>query len=119
MDYSAYQSDCGDHRLQERHCVSVQAGGADAAGVERVPIVAAGARPEVAFSWRPAAQRTTDVRPGSVAALIESRVDYGSDGHMSDFTPLYVEVNRNSPAFVFRTRIKRFEKEMKSLNYLV
>ena len=40
----------------------MKAGGADASGVEGVPLVAAAAGPEVIFTRRPAAERTTDVR---------------------------------------------------------
>jgi hypothetical protein len=64
----------------------MQAGGANTSRVERVPRMPPGARPEVVLAGRPTAQRTTDARAGSVAALVECRgvVDYrGSRAHNS------------------------------------
>lgn len=40
----------------------IEAGGADAAGVEGVPDVVAFAHPTAVLAWRPAAQRTANVR---------------------------------------------------------
>lgn len=53
-----YQSECSDHPLHERHWglrPLVQAGGAHASRVERVPAIAARAKPFVFFAGRPAA----------------------------------------------------------------
>jgi len=81
--YSAYQSECADHREQERHCVSLRwwrhAGQMPAVfeGVPRMPTVAS---PEVTVSWRPAAERAANARAGVVARLVESPVDYRGGG---------------------------------------
>jgi hypothetical protein len=48
----------------------VQACGADATGIERVPLVAAGAEPLVVFAGRPAAERAADARVGRILALL-------------------------------------------------
>jgi len=48
----------------------VQAGWADASGIERVPFMSAGTRPEVFFAGRPAAERAADARLGGFATLL-------------------------------------------------
>ena len=48
----------------------VQAGGADASRLERVPLMAALTRPEIVFAWRPAAERAPDTRAGRIMALL-------------------------------------------------
>ena|SRR5579864_3875205 len=48
----------------------VQACGAHASGVERVPLVAAGAEPLVFFAGRPAAERAADARRLRSAGLL-------------------------------------------------
>jgi hypothetical protein len=40
----------------------VEAGWADAARVERIPLISAGTRPAVVFAGRPAAERAADAR---------------------------------------------------------
>jgi len=47
----------------------IEAGGADSSRVERVPFMAAGAKPFVFFAGRPAAERATDAWAGWVAVL--------------------------------------------------
>lgn len=58
----------------------MQTARANPSGIERVPRMPAGARPEVAFTRRPATERAPDTRAGSAAAFIESWVDYRSVG---------------------------------------
>ena len=48
----------------------VKAQGADSPGVERVPQVAARARPAVFLAGRPAAERVSDARAGRIEALL-------------------------------------------------
>jgi hypothetical protein len=48
-----------------------KAGGTYPTRIERVPYMAARARPEVAFTRKPAAKRTPDARAGSVTGLVE------------------------------------------------
>lgn len=55
--------------------------------VERVPSMAAGAKPEVVLSRRPVAERAADTRAGGVAAVVKGRVavDYWSDGGHDEY----------------------------------
>jgi hypothetical protein len=57
---------------REALCFSplVQARRADASGVERIPLVSAGAEPFVIFTGRPAAQRAADARAGGIVFLL-------------------------------------------------
>lgn len=48
----------------------MKAGGAHPSRVKRVPLVAAGARPEVTLAGRPTAEWAPDARPGRVEALL-------------------------------------------------
>jgi hypothetical protein len=41
---------------------ALEAGGADASGVERVPCMSAGTSPEVLFARRPSAEKASDAR---------------------------------------------------------
>jgi hypothetical protein len=50
-------------RVALRGSPLVKAGGTDASGVERVPLMAAGARPDVLLARRPGAERASDARP--------------------------------------------------------
>ena len=52
----------------------VKARQADASRVERVPEMAAGTRPHVILSRRPAAERATDARPGGVETFLLIRL---------------------------------------------
>src|SRR6266576_1995327 len=49
---------------------TVEARGADASGIERVPLMPAGTRPEVFFAGRPAAEGEADTRIGRIAAFV-------------------------------------------------
>jgi hypothetical protein len=49
---------------------SVEIGWADAARVQGIPLIAAGAKPFVLFTWRPAAERAADARFGRTCALL-------------------------------------------------
>ena len=63
--YLAYQSDCGDHRLHERHRVSVhwcRHAGQTPPGVEGIPFETALAEPVILFARRPTAEWATDAR---------------------------------------------------------
>jgi hypothetical protein len=64
-----------------------KAGGTYPARIERVPYMAARARPEVAFTRKPAAKRTPDARAGSVTGLVERgfMLDSGAVGHMPEY----------------------------------
>ena len=48
----------------------VKAGGADAAGIESIPLVATVAAPAVVLAGRPTAERATDARWGRAFALV-------------------------------------------------
>jgi hypothetical protein len=61
----------------------VEAGGADASGVERVPFVSAGAEPLVFFTGRPAAERAADARRFRLTGLpIFLKLAVWNDGWM-------------------------------------
>jgi hypothetical protein len=91
VTYSAYQCECGDYRLHERHWVSVhwrRHGWADTSGVERVPRMTTLAEPFVFLAWRPLAEPAPDAmsRWFAVAFKLVIRHRRSSDsfsGHIS------------------------------------
>jgi hypothetical protein len=57
-----------------------RAGRADAPGIERVPLMAAGAEPFVFSAWRPAAERASDAGAGWVEAPLLIRLAIQDSG---------------------------------------
>jgi len=63
----------------------MQAGWAHSPGVERVPCVATGARPQVILPGRPAAERASDARAGGVEAFVLVRLAVQNGGRFGGF----------------------------------
>jgi hypothetical protein len=60
----------------------MKARGADAPSLERIPRVAAGARPHVILAGRPAAERATDAWAGGVEAFLVLKLAINNDGRL-------------------------------------
>jgi hypothetical protein len=79
----------------------VEASRADSPRVERVPLVAAGARPAVVLAWRPAAEWASNAGAGRVEALLlvklaiqDNRLMMREGAHAAIMTQLRTQIWR-------------------------